>query len=113
MDILNGYGWWEQPLYKTDFIRKNGMASFHFHDRWHRRSPDGIAVGMARELGWDKYIDPNNPRLFTFAAGAFGEARQGHAGEAEYTHHACHPRSSVTGLPGQRQVGILRPVSGH
>jgi putative NIF3 family GTP cyclohydrolase 1 type 2 len=52
-------------LYKTEFIRKNGMASFHFHDHWHRRSPDGIAVGMARELGWDKYADPNNPRLFT------------------------------------------------
>jgi putative NIF3 family GTP cyclohydrolase 1 type 2 len=52
-------------LYKTDFIRKNGMVSFHFHDHWHRRSPDGIAFGMARELGWDKYADPNNPRLFT------------------------------------------------
>src|SRR5215813_14132834 len=26
-------------LYKTEFIRKNGMASFHFHDHWHRRSP--------------------------------------------------------------------------
>ena len=51
-------------LYKTDFIRKNAMASFHFHDHWHRRSPDGIAFGMARELGWDKYADPNNQRLF-------------------------------------------------
>jgi len=51
-------------LYKTDFIRKNGMASFHFHDHWHRRSPDGIALGMARELGWEKYTDPNNQRLF-------------------------------------------------
>jgi len=52
-------------LYKTDFTRKNGMASFHFHDHWHRRSPDGIAFGMARELGWDKYVDPANQRLFT------------------------------------------------
>ena len=52
-------------LYKTDFIRNKGMASFHFHDHWHRRSPDGIAFGMARELGWDKYADPNNQRLFT------------------------------------------------
>ena len=52
-------------LYKTEFIRKNNMVSFHFHDHWHRRSPDGIAFGMARELGWDKYVDANNPRLFT------------------------------------------------
>jgi putative NIF3 family GTP cyclohydrolase 1 type 2 len=47
-----------------DFIRKNAMASFHFHDHWHRRTPDGIAFGMARELGWEKYVDPNNQRLF-------------------------------------------------
>jgi putative NIF3 family GTP cyclohydrolase 1 type 2 len=55
------------PVYqfKTEFIRKNNMVSFHFHDHWHRRSPDGIAFGMARELGWDKYVDPDNPRLFT------------------------------------------------
>src|SRR5205085_6757415 len=26
--------------FKLDFIRKNGMISFHFHDHWHRRSPD-------------------------------------------------------------------------
>jgi putative NIF3 family GTP cyclohydrolase 1 type 2 len=51
-------------LHKADFIRKNGLVSFHFHDHWHRRSPDGIAFGMARELGWDKYVDPNNQRLF-------------------------------------------------
>jgi putative NIF3 family GTP cyclohydrolase 1 type 2 len=60
-------------LYKTDFIRKNGMASFHFHDHWHRRWPDGIAVGMARELGWDKYADANNPRLFTLPQTALGK----------------------------------------
>ena len=51
--------------YKTDFIRQHNMVSFHFHDHWHRRTPDGIAFGMAREFGWDKYVDPGNPRLFT------------------------------------------------
>jgi putative NIF3 family GTP cyclohydrolase 1 type 2 len=51
-------------LYKTDFIRKNAMLSFHFHDHWHRRAQDGIAFGMARELGWDRYVDANNQRLF-------------------------------------------------
>src|ERR1051326_4284218 len=57
----------EDPVYKfkTEFIRKNNMVSFHFHDHWHRRTPDGIAFGMARELGWDKYVDAENPRLFT------------------------------------------------
>lgn len=51
--------------YKTDFIRQHNMVSFHFHDHWHRRTPDGIAFGMAREFGWDKYMDASNPRLFT------------------------------------------------
>src|SRR5438477_3486018 len=58
----------EDPTYKfkLDFIRKNGMVSFHFHDHWHRRSPDGIATGILRELGWEKNVDPQNVRLFSF-----------------------------------------------
>ena len=55
-------------LYKLDFIRKNNMVSFHFHDHWHGHHPDGIATGMARELGWEKNADPQNPRLFSFPA---------------------------------------------
>jgi len=51
--------------YKLDFIEKNRMAVFHFHDHWHGHKPDGIATGMARELGWEKYQDAENPKLFT------------------------------------------------
>jgi putative NIF3 family GTP cyclohydrolase 1 type 2 len=51
--------------YKLDFIEKNKMAVFHFHDHWHGHKPDGIATGMARELGWEKYQDAENPKLFT------------------------------------------------
>ena len=54
--------------FKAEFIRKNNMVSFHFHDHWHGHRPDGIAFGMARELGWEKYMDAQNPRLFTFPA---------------------------------------------
>jgi putative NIF3 family GTP cyclohydrolase 1 type 2 len=52
--------------FKVDFIRRHDMAVFHFHDHWHRRGtePDGIAVGMARELGWEKYLKPASPREF-------------------------------------------------
>jgi len=52
--------------FKLDFIQKNNMVSFHFHDHWHRRQTDGIAFGMARELGWDKNVDRENQRLFSF-----------------------------------------------
>src|SRR6202050_1394128 len=53
--------------YKMDFIRKNDMAIFHFHDHWHARKPDGIATGMMHQLGWEKNVDPDNPKQFTFS----------------------------------------------
>jgi putative NIF3 family GTP cyclohydrolase 1 type 2 len=58
----------QDPTYKfkLDFLNRNNMVVFHFHDHWHRRSPDGINAGMARELGWEKNADPENPRVFTF-----------------------------------------------
>ena len=54
-------------LHKLDFIQKNNMAVFHFHDHWHARRPDGIATGMMRELGWEKYaVDVQTPVRFNF-----------------------------------------------
>jgi len=56
----------ETYKYKLDFIRKNNMVAFHFHDHWHGHEPDGIAYGMSRELGWEKLADAQNSRLFAF-----------------------------------------------
>ena len=58
----------QDPTYqfKLDFLNRHRMVVFHFHDHWHGRRPDGIATGMARELGWEKQADPQNPRMFTF-----------------------------------------------
>ena len=53
-------------LAKKEFIEKNQAVVFHFHDHWHAHRPDGIATGMARELGWEKNADPANPRAFQF-----------------------------------------------
>jgi putative NIF3 family GTP cyclohydrolase 1 type 2 len=53
--------------YKLDFIRKNSVAVFRFHDHWHAHRPDGIAVGMMQELGWEKNVDPADPQRFVFA----------------------------------------------
>jgi putative NIF3 family GTP cyclohydrolase 1 type 2 len=52
--------------FKRDFLNKNQMVVFHFHDHWHGRQPDGIATGMTRELGWEKNADAANPRQFRF-----------------------------------------------
>jgi len=51
---------------KDEFLRKNDMAVFRFHDHWHAHRPDGIATGMVEELDWSKNVDAQNPRLFRF-----------------------------------------------
>ena len=58
----------QDPAYqfKDAFLRERDMAVFRFHDHWHAMRPDGIALGMTRELGWEKNADPANPREFTF-----------------------------------------------
>ena len=52
--------------FKDAFLREHDMVVFHFHDHWHAMRPDGIAFGMARELGWETHADAANPREFTF-----------------------------------------------
>ena len=52
---------------KRDFIDRHDLVVFHFHDHWHRRKPDGIALGMAREVGWDRHLIANTEREFEFA----------------------------------------------
>jgi len=54
--------------FKTEFMTRNNMVVFHFHDHWHGHRPDGIATGMIRELGWEKNQDPQDFRKFTFPA---------------------------------------------
>jgi len=53
---------------KLAFIRDHKMVVFRFHDHWHMRRPDGIVVGMIRELGWEKAQDAADPNVFTFPA---------------------------------------------
>jgi putative NIF3 family GTP cyclohydrolase 1 type 2 len=65
-DTTAGYANDATYLHKLDFLTKNDMVVFHFHDHWHGHRPDGIGVGMSRELGWEKNADPQNPRLFVF-----------------------------------------------
>lgn len=54
------------PLYlhKMDFIRKNNLVVFRFHDHWHARKPDGIWEGLFKELGWDNYKLDETHRVF-------------------------------------------------
>ncbi|GAB3921447.1 Nif3-like dinuclear metal center hexameric protein [Larkinella terrae] len=53
---------------KHDLLEKNGIAVWRFHDYWHSHRPDGIRMGVVTALGWEKYMDANNPRLITLPA---------------------------------------------
>jgi putative NIF3 family GTP cyclohydrolase 1 type 2 len=58
------------PVYlaKHAFIEKNNMVVWRFHDHWHARRPDGILTGMLEILGWEKYRNPDNPRVLVLPA---------------------------------------------
>jgi putative NIF3 family GTP cyclohydrolase 1 type 2 len=63
--------------YKLDFIRKNNVAVFRFHDHWHAHHPDGIAVGMMQELGWEENVDPTDTKRFVFGGEPLAQFCQG------------------------------------
>jgi putative NIF3 family GTP cyclohydrolase 1 type 2 len=58
------------PVYaaKHGFIETNNMVVWRFHDHWHARRPDGIMTGMLEILGWEKYRNPENPRVLVLPA---------------------------------------------
>ncbi len=50
---------------KRNFIEKNGLVIWRFHDHWHARKPDGILAGMTAALGWEKYRASEQARQFS------------------------------------------------
>ncbi len=49
---------------KREFIEKKGLVVWRFHDHWHLRKPDGIQLGMAHALEWEKFQNAENEHLF-------------------------------------------------
>lgn len=49
---------------KHEFIEKNKIVIFRFHDHWHMRRPDGIQMGIIENLGWEKYRAGESTRQF-------------------------------------------------
>ena len=51
------------PVYqeKLAFIEKHHMVVFRLHDEIHGTAPDHIALGLIEALGWQSYIQPNDP----------------------------------------------------
>ena len=51
--------------YKVDLLNKYKIAIWRCHDNWHGHRPDGIAMGNLIKFGWEKYYNPETPRLIT------------------------------------------------
>ena len=49
----------DDPVYlaKRSLIERSELAISRYHDYWHRHQPDGIMVGLLRELEWSAYVD--------------------------------------------------------
>lgn len=50
--------------YKQEFIQKNDLVVWRFHDHWHARRPDGIFLGFNKTMGWQKYQVGDNQLLY-------------------------------------------------
>jgi putative NIF3 family GTP cyclohydrolase 1 type 2 len=51
-------------LKKKEFIEKNGLVIFRFHDHIHMTEPDGISVGMLRKLELNRFAVNGSQTFF-------------------------------------------------
>lgn len=70
----------EDPVYltKQSLIESSEMAIFRYHDYWHRHKPDGIMVGLLRELEWSAYVNEQQAAvtILTLPAMSVGETAE-------------------------------------
>ena len=58
---------------KREFIEKNHLVIWKFHDHWHMRKPDGIQEGTVKKLGWEKYWKPEDQGVLVIPEMTLGE----------------------------------------
>jgi putative NIF3 family GTP cyclohydrolase 1 type 2 len=58
---------------KKEFIEKNHLVIWKFHDHWHMRKPDGIQEGTVRKLGWEKYWNKEDQGVLVIPETTLGE----------------------------------------
>ncbi len=56
---------------KADFIKKNNLVVWRFHDHWHARKPDAMLVGLAQDLRWKDAVD-DSMRVYRFPETTLG-----------------------------------------
>jgi len=57
---------------KMDYIAKNKLVVWRFHDHWHARQPDAVSVGLSQLLGWEQYRADDERVVFTLPRTTLG-----------------------------------------
>jgi hypothetical protein len=52
----------DNPVYqaKRKLIDDHQIVVWRFHDYWHSHQPDGIYIGLIKQLGWQEYSEPGS-----------------------------------------------------
>jgi putative NIF3 family GTP cyclohydrolase 1 type 2 len=51
--------------YKADLLKQHNIAVWRNHDYIHSLKPDGVMMGVLKQLEWDQYADKELPNLLT------------------------------------------------
>ena len=60
---------------KRELIERSGVAVYRNHDHWHRFEPDGIMLGLIREMGWEASVVRHDPTATFLALPVGGTVR--------------------------------------
>jgi len=97
---------------KREFIEKNGLVVWRFHDHWHLRTPDGILAGVVKSLGWEKYSERGKSAFVHGAGNHAGEVSGGRGEAAGYAGAARSGKSGDEGNEAGAESGIGRIRTG-
>ncbi len=50
---------------KDDFIKKHNLVIWRFSDHWRMRTPDPFTQGLGNALGWSKFADAINSKVYS------------------------------------------------
>jgi hypothetical protein len=77
---------------KDDFIKKHNLVIWRFSDHWRMRTPDPFTQGLGNALGWSKFADASNPKVYSIP-------------EMTLDALALHVKKSLNSRGGMRIVG--------
>ena len=54
----------DDPVFKDKkaLLERTGIAVWRYHDHMHMLKPDGIYEGLLKELGWERYVQPQSAK---------------------------------------------------